>query len=625
MKPDRELGVLAGLLALYGATRAAILVGWNQRIDTEEMSFGALPAHLSDGLMLDLLAYQTQWREGGSVLMAPVVGAVMAVLGDSFLAIKAGGLVWYGLMLLTWWLLARLAFGATSALILAALLALAPPFFTTMQFTMLAAHGEAQLLPALALICGLVAIRRDDPRWLLGAGLFAGLGWSFAYSAGPLGLLALGWLAIAGPGPLRQRIGLLQLGGILGLAPWLLYFIVEVDLASGPYAGRQGFLATILGTGEGSGFFSDSTIATDAAQLVQHHLWAMWGWADENGHYRSGFNVAFGASVLSLAAGAVVAAIRGREPIGVLLGLSVPLYCGVAVLTGARLSSEVYDGYRYLLPVQLALLALAAAALGAAWEHSRPTRRIAALALALLVGSTGLEMARASTIGQATPLWGLRGHTLQVLETELQADQITRRTLLRERADPTLELSTLEGVATAHPEWPTRSPCPAGATCFAVREGTGHLLASELFRDGIDADHIATWLALEPTHRADLLRGLGRGLPFYGPVPAVWERAQRDLLDHLPPADRTLVLEGVGIQDVLGNNFHFGRATGGGPEPEAWARGVGRALARLVLDREAPPALDDLPQSIDRLIDPAWATAIRAGYRAELERLPRSP
>ena len=631
MNRRHELGLLAALLTVYAVTRGLILRGWNRRIDTEEMSFGALPAHLGDGLVLPLLDYQTQWREGGSILMAPVLAGVMAVLGDSFLAIKAGGVVWYALVLLAWWLLTRLSFGAPAALVLAALLAFAPPFMTTMQFTVLAAHGEAQLFPALALCCAVGARRRPGAALVLGAGFLAGLGWSFAYSAGPLGACALAWLAWRGPGPRARRCALITLGLLGGLAPWLAYFALEVDLDHGPHSGVRTPLEFLLGVG--SGFFREGGLWRGIGDFVSVHLFSMWGWPDADGHYDNPRNGLFGAAILLLAAGSAVAVRAARPPtdtVGRELALLMLAYSGgyalLAVLTGARLSPSVFDGYRYLLPLQFALLTLAAGTLGALASHLRPRPGrlawVGVLLLLALPASTLLE--RALTDRPVSPLWDLRGYTLQTLREELADDRALRHTLLTTRPRAAQELSALEGFHGVDPEIPgALPPCPEGADCPVVIEGAGRRIAWALQGDRIEPEELRRWLALVPDRaRPHLLRGLGRGLRFEAEVRPVWAEAEDAFVDALPAAQQALVAEGIGIQDVLGNDFHFGRALGAGPQPEAYARGTGRALARLVLDPEDPPRLTRLPARFRVILDdPAWRQAVRVGYRAELARL----
>lgn len=634
-----ESCALGVIVSVYAVSRGLILRGWNDRLDTEEMSFGALPAHLFDGLLVPLLDYQTQWREGGSVLMAPVVGAVMAVLGDSVLAVKAGGLVWYGLALLAWYLAARLAFGPLVAIILGALLAVAPPFLTAMQFTMLAGHGEAQLLSGLALACAVAAMRRaHTPLLLFGTGLLAVLGGVFAYSAAPLGACLLAWLAVRGPGTPRARLSLLAAGGLVGLMPWIAFFVVKVapNLPEGDES--IGLLTFVLG---GSNFLGDQGAFALLRGLISETLFTMWGWPDAVGHYRGRMNYVFGTVIFGLLSAAALDAAFGsrseaagwaRDPISreVIITLQgfVGLYVVLALASAAKLSPDVFDGYRYLLPLQYVALLLAAAGLGTI-ASVRQGLPVAVATFALLLAVTGGPMLRAATAEpERSPLWGLRGYTLQPVREELAVAPHLLIEALAERPETRTELSVLYGfVSFSREENGQLPPRPEGGIRPLVIEGAGRammwaLLGKEPWVGEADA---LRWLAAAPAPvRDDMLRGVGRGVRLDHRVRPALARADAVLLRGLGPRELELVAEGIGLQDVLGNNFHFARSGVPRAAPLAYARGTGRALARLVLDPAEPPVLDRLPAQLITLLDDTERDALRAGYRAELARLSRA-
>ena len=179
----------------------------------------------------------------------------------------------------------------------------APPFAARMQLVALVGHPEGNLFAGLALVGLLVLFRETSPgRRRLGAVLLGGsmtLGGTFAYSVLPAAGLCL-LLPLRNHDRLRGLWRPLLISMALGSLPWLAYFIGRVDLAQAwSDSGGAGILALFLGTPAGSEIYSQVPLGTRIADLVQHHLFWMWGWMAQDESFRSPTNYPLGAVVFA--------------------------------------------------------------------------------------------------------------------------------------------------------------------------------------------------------------------------------------------------------------------------------------------------------------------------------------
>jgi hypothetical protein len=232
-----------------------------------------LPAHLVQGLAAPLLDYQTMWREGGSLVVAPFSAVFLALLGPSYFALKVAAIAWHGLIVLTWTAIGRLALGRREGLALGLLLACAPPFAARMQLIALVGHPEGNFLSGLALLGLLLVFGETSRRRRQGAagllGISVTLGASFTYSAVPaVGLCLL--LALRN----RDRlvgVGRPLLAGLaLGAIPWLCYFVFRVDL-EGVWrsSGEGSALAALLGISPGAEIYSSVPFLDRLSDLLR--------------------------------------------------------------------------------------------------------------------------------------------------------------------------------------------------------------------------------------------------------------------------------------------------------------------------------------------------------------------
>jgi len=657
-----EILLLLIPLALHLFLRWRALDGWYERVDVEELNFGLLPAHLLQGLAIDLLDYQTMWREGGSLIVAPFAALFFAALSPSYFALKLAAIAWHGLILLVWTLVARVAFGRREALAFGILLACAPPFAARMQLVALVGHSEGNLFSGLALLGLLLMLRKSTINTRrLGAvllGTSVTLGGTFAYSVLPASGLCL-LLALQN----RRRCSglwtwvLVSMG--LGSLLWITYFIGRVDLGQvWQEAGGSGVLALFLELSPDTEIYSKVHLTTRITELVQHHLFWMWGWTAADGSFRSSTNILLGTAVfagsfagflgyggqhflrrLGTIESSCAAALR---PLIVgFAALYILGYLSLALLSGLSYGPDTYDGYRYLAPLFPSFLLLTAAGLGLA---SRSTRRpaqvsagvaLAGLAIAFVVGGPGLGGAPGPS-----PLHDLKGYNVHAVTTiyESGMSEEERRALLDEPGHDLWALSVAEGrraTIAAGGDLPLSEllRCPdLPIPCRLYVEGVGKgWVASEL--SAPDAKESLTGLmqalrGLPADTKAAGFRGMGRGISLNPPSPW-WTEEAIPLLETLleTEEERNWLHEGIGLDEPLHRDFHYNRLFGGGKVPQhlSYSRGLGMAFARLLLDPKTARSPMPLPNEVLEPVaaHPEGVAAFNEGYEAERLRLLR--
>ena len=651
-----EAAVLILPFVLHFVLRLTALDGWHERIDVEELNFGLLPAHLLSGLAVDLLDYQTMWREGGSLVVAPFTAFFFGLLGPTYFALKVSGIAWHGLILLTWTGVVRLALGRREALLFGLLLACGPPFAAKMQLIALVGHPEGNLGAGLALL-GLVLLLRETKlrHRQFGAallGLSVTLGASFTYSAIPaVGLCLL--IALRNRSRLRGAWRPLLTGLMLGSFPWFAYFFTRVDLAAARVkSGGSGLLSLFLGVSSEHEIYSSIPLSQRLHELLSSHLFWMWGWMAPNESYRGELNYPFGALLFLCALCAVfhpasrafwrrAGRVEGSTlsaPRAATLGFAVLYvlsYLGIAVASGLSYGPDTYDGYRYLSPLFPALLLLASAGLGAGLRSTRVILRVAALAIAtVLCGSFVLGGPSLSGLPGASSLHQLRGYNTHSVTRifQFEMSQEERASLLAEPGRDLLDLSVAEGRRSIDDEGSLAdllSCPPAPVSCRLYVEGfskdwVGSELQAPNAREQLSA-LVAALRGLTSEQESAGFRGMGRGISLNPPGPW-WTQQGIPLLESLFASDqeKQWFHEGIGLDEPLFRDFHYNRLFGGGEVPEhlSYCRGVGMGVARLLLEPATASSPLPIPREIlEPLSAPPWlergVEAFEEGYEAE--------
>jgi hypothetical protein len=172
-----------------------------------------------------LFDYQYQDWDGGTLVVGVVLVPLVALLGLSTAAVKAGATLWALAGMLAWVAVLGRLFGRTGALVAAVLFVAAPAPWLLLSSIHWGNHAESALFPPLLLLLLHVAAERERPReaaaWLFGAGVLAGFGcWFSLLNMLPVALcllfapLLLGWRTLA-------AAPVFVAGGAIGFLPWL--------------------------------------------------------------------------------------------------------------------------------------------------------------------------------------------------------------------------------------------------------------------------------------------------------------------------------------------------------------------------------------------------------------------
>ena len=632
------MGVWVGIPVLYLVMRAVLLAGHFDCLDVEELHYGLLPSQIFDPL-LSVFRYQVMAREGGSLLVAPVYAVAQAVVGDSYLGLKCGGLLWNGLTLLVWMGVLWRSVSPRAAATFGLLFAFAPPFFVRMQLVALATHGEVLLWMGIALYCLTLTFdaRGRSRRWLASAcfGLAAGLSVYFAYSSAVFVVLIV---VLA----LRNRVPILPAAGglALSLAPWAIGLIGRGDAADLWSHSGGDLFAFLLNESPDAQIFASEGPLERAMAFAGSHQIHKWGYIDMHGRYASGLNWVYSALVASSLLCGVW--LQRRSLLGVfrsagrwtttsgqvwLLGLLL-VYGAVfplaVVASGIDIDPSFFDGFRYQLSGILAVLLLTALSM----QKLRLRWSIPLLAGLLGLGVWGISELRTPEF-YPTPLAHYYGYNRFHVEEYIARLPVGERVeAIEDRVQDRVELIHLHGYGTALSHPPT-----SGALAQELPVDWRPLYWEGACRgwqgDGVSTDWIVE--VVDPTCSSAVsetcdacLRGVGRAqVHVAGPIDI---QSTRLLLEGIADGERQLVLEGCGIEDLRTGTLRTGLlldASLSQLDRESYCRGLGRQLARQVWPPWSPPdrvllswRLTDVVAMVACGEDSFWS-----GYQSELESL----
>lgn len=599
------------------------------RIDVEELRFGLLPHDLLSGRMLPLSEYMTMAREGGSVLMAPVVGLTLAAEGGSYLGLRLGGILWNLLGFLLWIGAAARHLGARGMVVFGVLMAIGGPWLVGSQILAVANHGEAMLFVGAALLLWPGTGGRRPWRHL--PALVAGaLAVSFAWSAAPafaaLALLAARDLRLAAVLPVATASSWM-------FWPWVLWLARDGEVGRLSKAlVEDGWLAAVLGVDANADILARPGIGESLRMWWSVHSFSVWGLSSPT-EPPSWATLTWGRAATGAAGMAWVLAARrfGGRDVGTQFAvLFLPLALATVFVAGFPMGPNVFDGYRYLLPMLIPTLWLLAAwAVGEGRAEPRVGRWVAALWLVVMGGA----LTQSGAPGGIAGFRALRGWNLLPVASALEnrgADAwIAART--DERPDDRWELVELRGRAQA---WRSREggpPCTDCDVVCAIRtEGWYHAMGRMAASGGPALPEVERALG-ESRLRCggalalDAARGLGRAVAVHPPE-SFWLNEVIPRFERLLDAREVEAFhEGIGLEEALGRDFHYIRWFGSEAPPRhaAWAMGLGRAFARL----EHPPKLPGaaLPQVPTTLrpwlgLSSAGGQAFEEGIRLERRR-----
>lgn len=218
------------LLFLFVLTFVAWRIGWlatnPSSVGYWEESYRWFVAHdLLGPRQLPFLEYQADHYQGGTLVMPLLVAPFFALLGESTFSLKLAAIAFSAGTLILLYVIGRRFLDRRSAVLAALSLLAGPPLVAYMGLVVMGSHGESvlfSLLQVLALLSLLRGRRAGTGGWLV-LGVISGIGLWFCYTTViSLGACGLAWLVLRGPPgprPLLAATG----GGLIGLAPWLVY------------------------------------------------------------------------------------------------------------------------------------------------------------------------------------------------------------------------------------------------------------------------------------------------------------------------------------------------------------------------------------------------------------------
>ena len=158
-------------------------------------------------------------------------------------------------------------------------------------------------------------------------------------------------------------------GLVVGLSPWMVYTVVELGLSEVVSQASGGVLGTLLQEPATSQIFDRTSIWVRIGRFVSQDMFWMWGFTEPDGTYRDARGVVAGLALWGLLAAwsaheprrwGTLLRNRGRLGAGqqacraAMIVLPLPFvasYLVVCFATGLGISPEVFDGYRYLMPI----------------------------------------------------------------------------------------------------------------------------------------------------------------------------------------------------------------------------------------------------------------------------------
>ncbi len=237
-----HIGLWVALL-LGAALKASLLLSNSITFDADEAIVALMARHILQGEHPLFFYGQSYMGALDAYLLAPV----FLIFGQTVLAVRLVQIVLYLAVLATTYLLAcRLGKNPFAATAAALLVAIPPVLFSLYTTATLGNYVEILLINNLLWLLGwdILAERGQVSLWWLIAGFLVGLGWwamaLVLVSVGPLALLGL-WRFR--PGAMRRwpwrKFGLLVLGLIVGVTPWLIATVQR---------GADATLSDLLGT-----------------------------------------------------------------------------------------------------------------------------------------------------------------------------------------------------------------------------------------------------------------------------------------------------------------------------------------------------------------------------------------
>lgn len=641
---ERETSTRTATVAALWAAGALIFVGvrlsllnrrWD-RLDVEELRFGLLPHDLWRGLALPLPEYQTMLREGGSILMAPVVALAMAAGGDTLLSLKLGAILWNLIGWVLWTAATLKHVGGRAAVALGLLGAVGGAWWAGSQILGVANHGEAMVLLAVPLL--LLPRRGEAPSTASGVAVLVGaaLAGSFAWSVVPAaGICVVSWLAAAG----WRRFA--PLSPLLLIGSWPVLSWTQREGEWGRLRGalvEDGLISSLLGVPRGGDLLAAAPVGERLLPWVQVHGFAMWSLPWQAPGHPGGAAIAAGWALTALTIGAWTLALwswRSLDALSRCCVLIVPLQGLVVVAAGFPLGPDVFDGYRYLLPLLWPASVLVAQ--GIARELSAGRGRLrwirASLVLATLLG-VHLWSLGGGGGGGVRAMSHLRGWNVLPIASHIEnhADDRWISALIDERPEDRAALTELRGRAAAWRNPVGPPPCTDLAEACRLRiEGWVHAIGSRTSAQGMRLEPLRSALGQLRVEQggallSDGLRGLGRSVAVHPPE-AFWLQTVIPQFESLlQPGEVPYFHEGIGLQECLGRDFHYVRQWGGGlmPHHDHWALGLGRGFARIVVS-DAPFGSAELPRTLVPWVDasPTAMAAFRQGLVDERQRLDR--
>lgn len=509
----RDRLALAGLVALLVGTRLVWLV-YNPESAAywEEAQRWMTARQLLGGAVLPWIEFQADHYQGGSLVVAAVCAALLALFGDSLLVFKCGALVFSVATLCALFVCCRIGAGRTAACIAGLGFVAGPPVVAFWGLVPFGSHQESILFSAVGLLLLLRLFRgQRSPRDWFAFGCVGGLGVWFCYTAG-LALVAFGlaWLIIESL-PKRRQWLWLAAGMVCGLLPWLAYNATRgfVGLA------RIGHL---LGAG--------NPINAWESQSVGVKLWSWLGrdlpfgllfpFEDAGGGF-AWLAAAFALPLVLAVAAACVGLWRRSartQPLEMVWIVYIALFS--AFYLASDFSVEPDQGavaYRLFLPLAVFATCLGAVVAARALERPGPARWIAACAIAfhLLASAAGTLLLATRTPDDDQRFTADSGYFVHGLLMYRKYEEDLQRPLSYARALPSGKLRNLALV------------------------GIGLGLEFRFEKNGTAADLNARLVQLELPERTRVLTGIYSGIDFRRAA-----LAQRSEAGRTSDRDRTI-------------------------------------------------------------------------------------
>ena len=384
MNTRQERLLFWGILCLYVGLRVAQILGATASFDDEDGWTLAAAWELLNGKSWPYQTYQLSDWECGTRLVVWLALPFTWLFGPSLLAIKLTGLTISTVTLAGLYLVCRRCYGLAAALIGALLYTFFPAPIYTYSVTAHGFHPDSMAILVFFfwLGAGFYAGPRTRRRMFL-VGLLGGFAIFFAYIsvlAVVAGLAPLLWMAWRRKGAARAALPALVGGLALGVAPLLLYNLLNGFSGVRTYHGSMGSYFLPQQLGEKVLWFQQHTqrFMVEFSDLAQH-----------SGATRGRFELAF----WLLAAAALLwpgLVWLGRRLLGRPREQAPPRgsrYLDVAVVFMTTLTLFVFVvsghpvGTMHMVPMLVALLLVMAGRLAALWSEGRVAGKVLAVGL----------------------------------------------------------------------------------------------------------------------------------------------------------------------------------------------------------------------------------------------------